>query len=179
MEKKQEEAAKAAQQESDKVAVPTTANDVMQVEEQPVANGVPAAEVADVQMTQANTEKPENSVFSEAIDAINGTSPEDFMVDVVSLDSTAPQLVNPVPQASAEAADETIIQLQQTSQALLKAREESFLEQALQKIDEIVASVVNGESLQFPNMEMADGASDVNGGEKCAADVTELVAKEQ
>lgn len=176
VEKKQEEATKAVQQDSTDMA--SSVNDNMQTEEQPtLANGT--TEVPDVQMTQANTENPESCVFTEAIAAISGTNAEDFMVDVVSLDSTVPQLLTPTQQTNAEATDETIIQLQQTSQAILAARQENFLEQALQKIDEIVASVVNGDQLQFPTAEMAEVPSDGNGVEKHSAEVAELVAKEQ
>lgn len=120
----------------------------------------------------------EDRVFSEAIDAINGTKGEDLMVDVVSLDSAAPQLLSAVPQQPVEATDETIAVLQQTSEAILKTRD-SLLEQALNNIDAIIANVLNA-SLQFHNATAVteEVPSDVNGVEK-HAEMTNLVAKEQ
>jgi uncharacterized Zn finger protein (UPF0148 family) len=193
-EKKQEEAdAKSAQ--------PTTTTDAMQVEETAAEStdtaqqetkeparpeGIAVSTTETVQTAGASDsiasmangmENVANNVFTEAIEAINGTKGEDLLVDVVSLDGVAPQLLSSMQQPTVEATDETIAVLQQTSEAILKTHD-SLLEQALHNIDEIVANVMN-ESLQFHSIEMvAEEQSDVNSVEK-HANVTNLVAKEQ
>lgn len=191
-EKKQEEAdAKSAQPTTDAMQVEETAaesTDAAQQETKEPARPesiavsttetVQTAGASDSIASMANgMENVANNVFTEAIEAINGTKGEDLLVDVVSLDGVAPQLLRSMQQPTVEATDETIAVLQQTSEAILKTHD-SLLEQALHNIDEIVANVMN-ESLQFHSIEMvAEEQSDVNSVEK-HANVTNLVAKEQ
>jgi hypothetical protein len=189
------------QEEDDAKSAQPTTTDAMQVEETAAEStdtaqqetkeparpeGIAVSTTETVQTVGASesiasmangTENGENNVFTEAIEAINGTKGEDLLVDVVSLDGAAPQLLSSMTQPTVEATDETIAVLRQTSEAILKTHD-SLLEQALHNIDEIVANIMN-ESLQFHSIEMvAEEQSDAKGVEK-HANVTNLVAKEQ